>query len=236
MQKLYEGKAKALYQTDKKDELLVVYSDQATAFNGEKKAIIEGKGALNNQITVLIFTYLKKQGIPTQFVSQVNETQQIVKKLTMLPVEVVVRNRAAGSICKRLGIKEGMHFSYPTVEFYYKDDALGDPFVNSSQLAVLNILTEVQYQQLTQLAVEINDKLVELFQQIDMILVDMKFEFGETTQGDILLADEISPDTCRLWQNQTLKKMDKDNFRQGSGDIIPVYTEILEKLQHLLGQ
>lgn len=235
MQKLYEGKAKALYQSSEKHELLVVYSDQATAFNGEKKAIIEGKGALNNQITALIFTYLENQGIPTQFIRQVSTTQQIVKKLTMLPVEVVVRNRAAGSICKRLGIKEGIQFPYPTVEFYYKDDTLGDPFVNSSQLAVLNILTESEYQQLTQLALEINDKLVALFQQIDMILVDMKFEFGKTIQGDILLADEISPDTCRLWQTQTLKKLDKDNFRQGSGDIIPVYTEVLEKLKQLLG-
>ncbi|AGH38391.1 Phosphoribosylaminoimidazole-succinocarboxamide synthase [Bibersteinia trehalosi USDA-ARS-USMARC-188] len=230
MQKLYEGKAKALYTTDNPDELLVVYSNQATAFNGEKKAQIEGKGVLNNKISSLIFQWLNAQQIPTQFVKQVDETSQIVRKLTIVPVEAIVRNRVAGSFAKRMGLEEGKTLNHPIVEFCYKDDALGDPMVNNSQLSALGIATMDELQEIEKLSLQVNEKLVELFDAIGIILVDIKFEFGKTSDGQIILGDEISPDTSRLWDKTTQAKLDKDNFRRDLGDIIPVYQEVYERL------
>ncbi|MDO4432700.1 MAG: phosphoribosylaminoimidazolesuccinocarboxamide synthase [Aerococcaceae bacterium] len=230
MIKLYEGKAKALYQTDKADELLVVYSNQATAFNGEKKADIEGKGVLNNQISALIFEWLNKQGIPTQLIRQVDSTSQLVKKLSMFPVEVVVRNRVAGSFAKRFGLEEGPALAQPVVELFYKADELGDPFVNTSQLEALDLLNRSEVEALEAFALRINALLVPLFEAIDMLLVDMKFEFGHHPEEGILLGDEISPDTCRFWDKHTLQKMDKDNFRRDLGSIIPVYEEVYRRL------
>lgn len=234
MIKLYEGKAKALYQTERDDEVLVVYSNQATAFNGEKKAQIEGKGQLNNQISSLIFEYLHTKGLDTQFVRQVDDTSQIVKKLTMLPVEVVVRNYIAGSFAKRFGLEEGGQLTKPVVELFYKNDDLGDPFVNMSQLEALDLLSVAESSEVSQLALRINEELVRLFDAIGITLVDMKFEFGRTDDGRIILGDEISPDTCRFWDKQTKQKLDKDNFRRELGDIVPVYQEVYRRLEEYL--
>lgn len=234
MKKMYEGKAKALYRTQVEDEVLVVYSDQATAFNGEKKEQIAGKGALNNQISALIFAYLNRQGLPTQFVKKVDETKQIVKKLTMLPIEVVVRNCVAGSFAKRFGLKEGSVLGHPVVELFLKNDDLGDPFVNASQLSALNLLSPQQSDEAGQFALVINEKLSILFDSIGVSLVDIKFEFGVDKDGKLILADEISPDTCRLWDKHTRQKLDKDNFRLNLGNIIPVYEEVYRRLQQKL--
>lgn len=236
MMKLYEGKAKALYQTDNDDELLVVYSNQATAFNGEKKEQIEGKGLLNNEISSLIFEWLNLQGIKTQYVARVDETSQLVKKLKMLPVEVVVRNCVAGSFAKRFGLEEGSPLAHPTVEFFYKDDALGDPFVNVSQLDALGILNEAEAVEVENLALHINAQLVKLFDAIGITLVDMKFEFGRNAAGEIILGDEVSPDTCRFWDKKTNQKLDKDNFRREIGSIIPVYEEVYRRLVGYINQ
>lgn len=236
MEKLYEGKAKALYQTDKDDELLVVYSNQATAFNGEKKEQIEGKGLLNNEISALIFEWLNRQGIQTQFVERINETSQRVKKLDMLPIEVVVRNCVAGSLAKRFGLEEGSLLAHPTVELFYKDDTLGDPFVNVSQLDALGILKVADAVVVENLALQINAHLVKLFDAIGITLVDMKFEFGRNAIGEIILGDEISPDTCRFWDKKTNQKLDKDNFRRELGSIIPVYEEVHRRLVGYINQ
>lgn len=231
MEKLYEGKAKALFQTEVEDELLVEYSNQATAFNGEKKANIKGKGELNNQITALIYQWLAQNGIETHFVKLIDETKQIVKKVTILPVEVVIRNKVAGSLAKKVGVEEGTLLQHPTVEFYLKDDSLGDPFLNSSQLSALGIITHQESEQLGQLALQINQVLIELFHSIEIDLIDIKFEFGRTKEGKIILADEISPDTCRLWDINTQKKLDKDNFRRDLGEIVPVYQVVFDRLK-----
>lgn len=234
MKQLYVGKAKALYETENPEEYLVVYSNQATAFNGEKKEQIEGKGVLNNQISALIFDYLNQKNVRTQFIRKVSDNEQLVKKLTMLPVEVVVRNIVAGSFAKKFGMEEGATLTKPTVELFYKDDALGDPFVNVSQLEALNIMTEADCQTISQLALDINQHLMALFDNIDITLVDMKFEFGRLSSGEIILGDEISPDTCRLWDKATHKKLDKDNFRRGLGSIIPVYEEVYARLLEVI--
>ncbi|WP_124057687.1 phosphoribosylaminoimidazolesuccinocarboxamide synthase [Vaginisenegalia massiliensis] len=234
MEKLYEGKAKALYATDQANEILVVYSNQATALNGKKKSQIAGKGALNNEITSLIFAYLNEKGIPTQFIRQVDEVSQVVKALKMVPVEVVVRNRLAGSLAKKFDQAEGSPLKHPTVEYYYKNDELNDPFVNASQLSALGILELETSDELEAFALKINQALIELFDAIDLDLIDMKFEFGWDSEGQLILGDEISPDTCRIWDKASQQKMDKDNFRHDLGDIIPVYQEVAQRLRSYL--
>ncbi|QMT18309.1 phosphoribosylaminoimidazolesuccinocarboxamide synthase [Planococcus maritimus] len=229
-QLLYEGKAKRLYQTDEQGILWVEYKDSATAFNGEKKEEISGKGRLNNQITSLLFEKLKANGIASHFVKQLSDSEQLVREVSIIPIEVVVRNIVAGSMAKRLGIEEGKAIEQPVVEFYLKDDALGDPLITDDHVAMLGLATEQEVAVLKDKARKINEVLIGFFQEIGVDLVDFKIEFGRDEQGDILLADEISPDTCRLWDKETKQKLDKDVFRRNLGNLTDAYELILSRL------
>lgn len=231
MQPIYEGKAKQIFATPDENVYLVKYKNSATAFNGEKKAEIEGKGALNNQITSLIFQQLATQGIASHFIEQLSPTEQLVQKVSIIPLEVVVRNVVAGSLAKRLGIEEGTTLQVPVVEFYYKDDALGDPLVTEDHIHILGVASAAQLTELRAKALEINQYLVPLFAQIGVRLVDFKLEFGVDSDGNILLADEISPDTCRLWDAKSNAKLDKDLFRRDLGNLTDAYQEILNRLR-----
>lgn len=227
---VYEGKAKQLFLTPDPEVLYVQYKNSATAFNGEKKEEIEGKAQLNNQITALLFERLKEQGIPSHFIEQLSPTEQLVRKVDIIPLEVVVRNIAAGSLAKRLGFDEGQPLKQPLVEFYYKDDALGDPLLTDAHIALLGLVSENEKQTLEHLARQINTALQQIFDSIGVTLVDFKVEFGRTADGEILLADEISPDTCRLWDKQTNQKLDKDVFRRNLGNLTDGYSIILSRL------
>lgn len=229
-QLLYEGKAKRLYQTEQEDILFVEYKNSATAFNGEKKAEIDGKGILNNRITTVIFEKLKTQGIDSHFVERISENEQLVRKVDIIPIEVVVRNIAAGSLAKRLGFEEGTPLNRTIVEFYYKDDALGDPIINNDHIDILGIATKEEVETLYQLGLKVNSVLQPIFDEVGVILVDFKLEFGRDKDGNVLLADEISPDTCRLWDAETKQKLDKDVFRRDLGNLTEVYEIILARL------
>lgn len=229
-QLLYEGKAKRLYATDKEDVLFVEYKNSATAFNGQKKAEIEGKGVLNNRISTIIFEKLKEKGIESHFIERISDNEQLVKKVDIIPIEVVVRNIAAGSLAKRIGVEEGTPLKRAIVEFYYKNDDLGDPFINNDHIEILNLATKEEVEQIYQLGLKVNDVLKTLFEDIDVILVDFKLEFGRDKDGNVLLADEISPDTCRLWDAKTKQKLDKDVFRRDIGNLVEVYEIILSRL------
>ncbi len=229
---LYEGKAKKLYKTSEKGVLWVEYSNQATALNGLKKEQFQGKGALNNQITTIIFDYLKEEGIPSHFIKKISKHEQLVKEVEIVPLEVVVRNIAAGSFSKRLGVKEGTVLSQPVVEFYYKDDALADPFINDDIALTLKIATEEEMKTIKKMARLVNEKLKQLFLNKQMLLVDFKIEFGRDEKNEILLADEISPDCCRLWDQKTHNHLDKDVYRRDLGNLIPVYEEVLRRLEN----
>ncbi|EPD50372.1 phosphoribosylaminoimidazole-succinocarboxamide synthase [Paenisporosarcina sp. HGH0030] len=229
-QLLYEGKAKRLYTTDKEDILFVEYKDSATAFNGEKKAEIAGKGTLNNQITSLLFEKLKAAGIDSHFVEQLSDHEQLVKKVDIIPIEVVVRQVAAGSLAKRLGLDEGVELARPIVEFYYKDDELGDPLITEEHIELLNIASKEEVQALYDKGLQVNEILTQFFKEIGVILVDFKLEFGRDNEGNVLLADEISPDTCRLWDEKTKQKLDKDVFRRDLGQLTDAYEIILSRL------
>ncbi|WP_155593572.1 phosphoribosylaminoimidazolesuccinocarboxamide synthase [Lysinibacillus cavernae] len=229
-QLLYEGKAKKLYTTEEPNVLLVEYKDSATAFNGEKKEEIEGKGILNNRITSLIFEKLQAYGIASHFVKQLSDTQQLVKKVEIIPIEVVVRNIAAGSLAKRLGLGEGTSLKRPIVEFYYKDDALGDPLITTEHIDVLDLATPTEVTAIYDGALAVNKVLQPIFADVNVTLIDFKLEFGRDTDGNVLLADEISPDTCRLWDATTKQKLDKDVFRRDLGNLTEVYTIILSRL------
>ncbi len=229
-QLLYEGKAKRLYQTDEQGILWVEYKDSATAFNGEKKEEISGKGRLNNQITSLLFEKLKANGIASHFVKQLSDSEQLVRAVSIIPIEVVVRNIVAGSMAKRLGLEEGKAIEVPVVEFYLKDDALGDPLITDDHVAMLELATEQEVASLKDKARKINEVLIGFFQEIGVDLVDFKIEFGRDEHGDILLADEISPDTCRLWDKETKQKLDKDVFRRNLGNLTDAYELILSRL------
>lgn len=228
---LYEGKAKRLYATEDNDVLWVEFKDSATAFNGEKKSEIAGKGALNNQITTLLFAKLKEANIPSHFIEKISETDQLVKKVTIIPLEVVIRNTAAGSFSKRLGVEEGTPLKKPLVEFYYKDDALGDPLLIEDHIEELEIATREEVAILKEKALEVDRVLSDFFKELDVKLIDFKLEFGKTADGSILLADEISPDNCRLWDAKTNEKLDKDVFRRGLGSLTDAYEKILAKLE-----
>lgn len=230
---LYEGKAKQLFETTEPDVLWVTYKNQATAGNGAKKEMIAGKGQLNNQITSLLFEKLKEKGIPSHFIKQLSETDQAIEKVAMFDLEVVVRNVAAGSFSKRLGVEEGLNLPFPVLEFYLKDDALNDPIINDDHVVALNIATMDDINDIKEKTHEINTVLIDLFKQVNIRLVDFKLEFGKTKEGTIVLADEISPDTCRLWDLNTNDRLDKDIFRQDLGDIIPLYQEVLDRLTQL---
>ncbi|AUD13323.1 MULTISPECIES: phosphoribosylaminoimidazolesuccinocarboxamide synthase [unclassified Planococcus (in: firmicutes)] len=229
-QLLYEGKAKRLYKTDEQGVLWVEYKDSATAFNGEKKEEISGKGRLNNQITSLLFEKLKANGIASHFVKQLSDSEQLVREVSIVPIEVVVRNIVAGSMAKRLGLEEGKEIQKPVVEFYLKDDELGDPLITDDHVAMLELATEQEVAVLKDKARKINDVLIGFFQDIGVDLVDFKIEFGRDENGEILLADEISPDTCRLWDKETKQKLDKDVFRRNLGNLTDAYELILSRL------
>lgn len=227
---LYEGKAKHLFATEDENILFVSYKNSATAFNGEKKEEIEGKGILNNKITTILFEELKNRGIESHFVEQISENEQLVRKVEIIPLEVVVRNVAAGSLAKRLGMEEGIPLKHTIVEFYYKDDALGDPLLTDAHIELLALATPEEVETIKAKALEINQVLQPIFKEIGVTLIDFKLEFGKTAQGEILLADEISPDTCRLWDAETNNKLDKDVFRRNLGSLTEVYEIILSRL------
>lgn len=229
---LYEGKAKKIYRTTDPDLFWVEYKDEATAFDGAKKSTIEGKGRLNNRISAALFSFLSRQGVPNHFVTLLSDREQLVRKVTILPLEVVVRNVVAGSLARRLGLEEGKPLAKPVVEFYYKDDALGDPLVTEEHIFLLELATADELNRIRDLALQVNQLLKGFFEERQVILVDFKLEFGRTDQGEWLLADEISPDTCRLWDKNTRKKLDKDRFRHDLGGLEEAYEEILRRVEN----
>jgi len=227
---LYEGKAKQIYATDDQDLIVIHYKDDATAFNGVKKAQIKGKGELNNLITELLFTRLEEVGVPTHFVKRLNDRDQLCKKVDIFPLEVITRNIVAGSMAKRLQIEEGTKVKNTIFEISYKNDDLGDPLINDHHAVALGAATYDELEAIYSLTKRINDYLKEMFLNEGIILVDFKIEFGKTSQGEIVLADEISPDTCRLWDAKTMKKLDKDRFRRDLGSVEEAYIEILNRI------
>lgn len=230
---LYEGKAKRIYSTGATDVLRVEYKDEVTAGNGAKKDFIEGKGRLNNQITSRIFNYLKEKGVKSHFIEQTSETEQLVQSVEIIPLEVVVRNIAAGSITKRLGFDKGHEFDEPLVEFFYKNDDLNDPLITEDHIKLLHLAGDNEINILKQAAKEVNAVLVQLMNEMNLRLVDFKIEFGRTNDGQILLADEISPDTCRIWDKDSDTNFDKDVYREDRGSIIETYQTFLNKLEAL---
>ena len=234
LEMLYEGKAKQIYATENPEEVIVYFKDDATAFNAQKRGQVQLKGEMNNAITTLIFEYLKSKGIETHFVKQLNEREQLVKKVSIIPIEVVVRNYAAGSMAQRLGVEEGVKSPVTIFDICYKKDELGDPLINDHHAVFLGAATYEELNEMYALAGKINKALQELFDKINIILVDFKIELGKTSDGKIILADEISPDTCRLWDKDTLKKLDKDRFRRDVGDVTEAYVEIYQRLKSVL--
>jgi phosphoribosylaminoimidazole-succinocarboxamide synthase len=230
MAMLYEGKAKRVYETDEDGIYIVSYKDDATAFNGLKKGSIVGKGAINNRVTNHLMGMLQKQGIPTHFVSELNERESAVKKVRIIPLEVIVRNIAAGSLATRLGIEEGTKLASTVLEFCYKRDDLGDPLVNEYHIRALGLATDDEVQRLSEYALKINQILLSYLEEAGISLIDFKLEFGLTDQGELILADEISPDTCRFWDIKTGKKLDKDRFRRDLGDVEASYHEVMQRL------
>ena len=226
---LYEGKAKKVYTTEDKDILVVSYKDSATAFYGEKKGIIAGKGEINNRMSNYLFQVLEKERIPTHYIKELNGRETAVKRVEIVPLEVIVRNVAAGSFSKRLGVAEGTLLAEPTIEFSYKNDALGDPFINDSYAKALKIATKEEIETITNYAFKVNEILKEVFLKCNLKLIDFKIEFGRF-HGDIILADEISPDTCRLWDVKTNEKLDKDRFRRDLGNVEEAYQEVFKRL------
>lgn len=230
LEQLYEGKAKKVFKTSEPGKYWIEYKDDATAFNGEKKAQIAGKGTLNNEISTIFLSLLKEKGVDNHFIKKISPREQIVQQVEIIPIEVVVRNIAAGSLAKRLGWEEGKDLPQPIVEFYYKNDELGDPFINNDHIAILGIAKESELDVLRKQALKINEILKEYLLDKDIILVDFKLEFGKTPEGDLILADEISPDTCRFWDAHTKKKLDKDRFRRDLGNVEEAYQEILQRI------
>jgi phosphoribosylaminoimidazole-succinocarboxamide synthase len=227
---LYEGKAKKVFATSDPDLVIVDYKDDATAFNGEKKGTITGKGVINNKLTNHLMKMLEEKGIPTHFVEEISDREAIVKKVTIIPLEVIIRNIAAGSFSKRFGVEEGRELLSPTLEFSYKDDALGDPMINTYHIKALGIATKEELATLADLSFKVNDILKEYLIKDGIILVDFKLEFGKTSSGQIVLADEISPDTCRFWDSVTKEKLDKDRFRRSLGGEVEAYEEISKRV------
>lgn len=229
-QLLYEGKAKKVYSTEDPNLCIFEYKDDATAFNGLKKGSFEGKGIINNRMANFIFRLLEKDGIKTHLVEELNERETLVKKVDIIPLEVIVRNVAAGSFSKRYGVEEGTPFTAPTLEFSYKNDELGDPLINDYQAIALGITNREEIEEITKIAFKVNESLKKIFMNIGIKLIDFKIELGKTADGEIVLADEISPDTCRLWDAETNKKLDKDRFRRDLGEFGEVYHEVWARL------
>ncbi len=227
---LYEGKAKRVYETNDSEIVWIEYKDEATAFNGEKKSTITGKGRLNNEISALLFEKLRENGIESHFVKKLSETEQLVKNVQIIPLEVVVRNVAAGSLAHRLGMEEGEVLPETIVEFYYKNDDLGDPLLTRDHIRVLGLVEETELALLREKGLAVNEVLVPYFKSLNIDLIDFKLEFGIGPDGDVLLADEISPDTCRLWDAETGEKLDKDVFRRDLGSLTDTYSKLLERL------
>ncbi|MDR7867500.1 MAG: phosphoribosylaminoimidazolesuccinocarboxamide synthase [Sporomusaceae bacterium] len=228
-QMLYEGKAKKVYATENPDEYLVYFKDDATAFNGEKKGTILNKGILNNKISTFFFDLLGKNGVPHHFVRMVSDREMLVKKLTILPIEVVMRNIAAGSLAKRIGWEEGRKLPQPVVELYYKNDELGDPLINEYHAKAMGLADDAQLKAIQELGLKINAILSQYLKEKKLELIDFKLEFG-LHNGQLLLGDEISPDTCRFWDSETGQKLDKDRFRRDLGDVEDAYKEVLFRL------
>ena len=229
-EQLYEGKAKKVFSTDEEGLLIVEYKDDATAFNGLKKGTIAGKGVINNRMSNLLMARLEKAGIPTHFVEELSERETVVKKVSIVPLEVIVRNIAAGSFSKRYGVDEGVVFSQPTIEFSYKNDALGDPLLNTYHAKAIGLATDGEIAAITEYAFRINDFLKKFWAECGVTLVDFKLEFGRLADGTIILADEISPDTSRLWDSKTGEKLDKDRFRRDLGGVEDAYAEVMKRL------
>jgi len=231
MNLLYEGKAKKIFQGPEKNQRVMYFKDDATAFNNLKKASIETKGILNLKIATHVFNYLEQNGIQSHFIKTLNEREMLVKAVTIIPLEVVVRNIAAGNLCKRLGIAEKTKIEPSLVEFYYKKDELGDPILTEDHIQMMNIASTKDVQELKAKALKINQLMIEYFKKLGIILVDFKIEFGKDEKGNILLADEISPDSCRLWDSKTMEIMDKDRFRKDLGGLTEAYTEVLKRME-----
>lgn len=226
---LYEGKAKKVFATDAEDKVIVDYKDDATAFNGLKKGSILGKGAINNKMTNFLFQKLEEKGIPTHFIEEVDDRRTIVKKVEIIPLEVILRNKVAGSFAKRMGLEEGMEINSPILEFSYKNDELGDPMINSYMAKAIGIATQEDITTITKLAFKINEELKAIFAAASIDLIDFKLEFGRY-HDQIILADEISPDTCRLWDSNTKQQLDKDRFRRDLGNVEEAYQEVYKRL------
>ncbi len=228
---LYEGKAKKVYATDDPDLLIVSYKDDATAFNGLKRGTIVGKGVINNRMSNALMRLLEREGIPTHYAEELSERDTLVKKVRIIPLEVIVRNISAGSFAKRYGVEEGMAFADPTIEFSYKNDALGDPLLNEYHALALGLASREEIETIKEYSFRINDVLKDFWRSCGVTLVDFKLEFGRLPDGRVILADEISPDTCRLWDSKTGEKLDKDRFRRDLGGVEEAYREIMRRLE-----
>jgi phosphoribosylaminoimidazole-succinocarboxamide synthase len=231
MEKLYEGKAKIIYKTEEEDKVIVFFKDSATAFDATKKAEIEGKGVINNTISSLLFELLEKSGIRTHYIKKLSDREMLVWRAKRFDLEVVVRNITAGSLCKRLGLEEGLELKPPLVEFFYKNDQLHDPLICADHIRLLNLAEDWQVQSMKEMALKTNEVLREFFKEHGLLLVDFKLEFGILPDGCLAVIDEISPDTCRLWDAKTGEKLDKDRFRFDLGDLMEGYRRVLEKIQ-----
>lgn len=233
MSLVYEGKAKRVFSADEDNVYRIEYKDEVTAGNGAKKDAMEGKGRLNNLITSYFFERLAREGVESHFIKKLSDTEQLVKQVTIIPLEVVVRNYAAGSIVKRLGFKKGEQFKSPLVEFYYKEDALNDPIITDDHVKLLGIADDNDISELKRQALIVNDTLIKIMDEMNLQLIDFKIEFGKDKDGKILLADEISPDTCRIWDKDTKENFDKDVYREDTGSLIDTYTKFYNKLEAL---
>ena len=229
-EQLYEGKAKKVFATDNEDYCIVSYKDDATAFNGLKKGTISGKGAINNRVTNHLMRLLEKDGIPTHYVKELNDRETVVRRVKIVPLEVIVRNIAAGSLAKRLGLEEGTKLGATVLEYCYKDDALGDPMVNEYHILAMKWATKEELDLIASYSLKINDILSEYLKAVNIELIDFKLEFGKTKEGKIVLADEISPDTCRFWDATTGEKLDKDRFRRDLGGVEAAYNEMMKRI------
>ena len=227
---LYEGKAKKVFATDDPNVVLVSYKDDATAFNGLKKGTISGKGAINNRVTNYMMELLEKEGVKTHLVKELSDRETLVKKVTIVPLEVIIRNISAGSFAKRYGVEEGIVFAEPTIEFSYKNDDLGDPLINDYHALALGLATKEEIETIKSMAFKVNDVMKAFFKNLKVDLVDFKLEFGKTADGEIVLADEISPDTCRFWDSETHEKLDKDRFRRDMGGTEEAYQEVMKRI------
>lgn len=227
---LYEGKAKKIFETDKPEILLVSYKDDATAFNGIKKGTILGKGIINNKVTNYMMRLLEKAGIPTHYIEEISERETLVKKVSIIPLEVIIRNVSAGSFAKNYGVEEGIIFDEPTIEFSYKNDNLGDPLINSYHAIALKLATKEEIEIIKKYAFKINEEMKKFFISINVKLIDFKLEFGKLANNKIVLADEISPDTCRFWDATTNEKLDKDRFRRDLGNVEGAYKEMMKRI------